>query len=574
MKSPGAASAALLLAVLPRVTAGQAGERVETRSAGQAEEEALAARWRMPPMEMAMPMLPGLRDLVPDVSPFLPGLGADLTELPEARPPSVVRLTDGDTLDLEAALLRRTLGDRAVKLYGFNGEQPGPLIRVRRGATIVVRFRNRIELPITLRWHGVRLENRYDGVPGLTQKPVSPGESFVYRVRFDDPGLFWYHPHQHGEIAQDLGLYGNILVEPDRTDYYAPVNREAFLLLDDLQVDEKGLLPYGFEAPNNALMGRFGNLRLVNGEPAYSLEVHRGEVVRFYVTNASNTRTFNLSMGQAPMKLVAADLSKYEREVRVPNVPVAPGQRYVIDVHFPTPGRVAITSHIQAMNHFAGVFEPRVDTLGAVVVDEKAVQEEYAEEFEELRENEDVRADVEGLRDSFDRPVDRELVLSARVGALPTVVLAVMAMDTLYYPPIEWNDAMPMMNWLSTGREVRWIVHEPVAGGGTAELRPAVGWRFRQHDIVKLRIRNPARGFHPMQHPIHLHGQRFLVLERDGVRQSNFVWRDTVLLPVGATVDLLVEMSNPGRWMLNCQIPEHLGSGMAITFTVLPSPAR
>jgi suppressor of ftsI len=83
---------------------------------------------------------------------------------------------------------------------------------------------------------------------------------------------------------------------------------------------------------------------------------------------------------------------------------------------------------------------------------------------------------------------------------------------------------------------------------------------------------NPGNGVHPMSHPLHMHGQRFLVIVRDGVRTTNLVWKDTTVIPVGSTVDLLVDMSNPGNWMLNCQIPEHMGSGMAMTFTVDPAP--
>ncbi|MDX1428833.1 MAG: multicopper oxidase domain-containing protein, partial [Rhodothermales bacterium] len=87
-------------------------------------------------------------------------------------------------------------------------------------------------------------------------------------------------------------------------------------------------------------------------------------------------------------------------------------------------------------------------------------------------------------------------------------------------------------------------------------------------DVVKIRIFNNPRSFHPMHHPIHIHGQRYLVLEVDGVSTANRVWKDTAIVPVGSTVDLLVDMSNPGKWMLHCHIAEHLHSGMMFGFTV------
>ena len=105
------------------------------------------------------------------------------------------------------------------------------------------------------------------------------------------------------------------------------------------------------------------------------------------------------------------------------------------------------------------------------------------------------------------------------------------------------------------------------------DLGPAIGWRFRQGNLVKIRLFNDPDSWHPMSHPLHLHGQRFVVLEQDGVPSSNLVWRDTVFVPVGSTVDLMVEMSNPGNWMFNCQIPEHLGAGMSMSFSVQPTGA-
>src|SRR5690606_19609133 len=121
------------------------------------------------PMPKGMLMMPGLVGERPPVMPFLPGGGVDITKLPAAKPGEIVKLRDGDTLDLTAMLVRRTIKGRSFAAYGFNGQVPGPLIRVPEKATIVVRFHNRIDMPSTIHWHGVRLDNAFDGVPGLTQ---------------------------------------------------------------------------------------------------------------------------------------------------------------------------------------------------------------------------------------------------------------------------------------------------------------------------------------------------------------------------------------------------------------------
>jgi FtsP/CotA-like multicopper oxidase with cupredoxin domain len=151
-----------------------------------------------------------------------------------------------------------------------------------------------------------------------------------------------------------------------------------------------------------------------------------------------------------------------------------------------------------------------------------------------------------------------------RVKNLPLPIMQSMEMDTLYVPPMEWNDAMPMMNWLSTGEQVTWILRDTDTGKENGEI----DWRFQVGDVVKVRVHNTPDSFHPMNHPFHIHGQRFLVLAVDGVEMENLVWKDTAIVPVGSTVDFLVEMSNPGTWMAHCHIAEHLHSGMMFNFVV------
>ncbi|MCH8962002.1 MAG: multicopper oxidase domain-containing protein, partial [Bacteroidetes bacterium] len=226
--------------------------------------------WTMPPMHPAISMPPGMMVLKPQGTPFLPDPD-DAEAIPEARPRQLIRLADGDTLDLDAGLVRRTIRGRRFVMYGFNGQVPGPLLHVPQEATVVVNFTNHTEWPTAVHWHGVRLDNRFDGVPGVTQDPVEPGGSFQYRVFFRDAGLYWYHPHHREDVQQDLGLYGNMLVRSPDLAYFSPVNREEVLMLDDLLIGEEGLVPYGATSANYMLMGRFGNVFLLNGEPDYTL---------------------------------------------------------------------------------------------------------------------------------------------------------------------------------------------------------------------------------------------------------------------------------------------------------------
>ncbi len=526
------------------------------------EAGAAADAWTMPPMHPAVPLLPGMARLTPRGVPFLPSV--DLESIPEARPRQLVRLGNGGTLDLEAAPVRRTINGRTLVMYGFNGQIPGPLIRVPARTTIFVNFSNRTELPTTIHWHGVRLDNRFDGVPGVTQDPVPPGGSFRYEVFFRDAGLYWYHPHHREDIQQELGLAGNMLVDPLPAHAFADVNREEVLVLDDLLLDDAGVVAFGGTSANYALMGRFGNVLLVNGEPDYTLAVDRDEVVRFFLTNASNTRTFNLSFGDAPTKVIGSDIGKFEAEVWVDSIVIAPAERYIVEVRFDTPGRVEVANRVQGINHRYGGFLEEHTVLGWVEVGDRRTERDLTASFVELHRHDEVVADIDRYRAQFDRPVDLELTLTLETTDLPRPIEEVMRFEGVYFNPVEWTGTMPMMNWLTDTGQVRWILREPSTGRENDDI----AWRFALGDVVKIRLHNDRFAFHAMQHPLHIHGQRFLVVAQDGVPNPHLVWKDTVLLPVGSVTDILLEISNPGRWMVHCHIAEHLESGMKFVFEV------
>ncbi|MDX1396684.1 MAG: multicopper oxidase family protein [Gemmatimonadota bacterium] len=574
-----------LLATAPSAT-----QRVEGRRPDRGPG---AEPWRAPPHYEGIPMLPGLMDLEPYVDPWLPDV--DVAELPSVRRNEIVDLPDGGTLDLEAGFVKRTIGNREFAMLAFNGMQPGPLIRVDAGSTIFVNFTNRTPLPTAIHWHGVRLDNRFDGVPGVTQDAVAPGETFRYQVFFRDAGIYWYHPHHREDIQQELGLYGNMLVESGDPEYYGPANRDEVIILDDLLVDDEGPVAFGEQSANYMLMGRFGNRLLVNGEPlavggeGYSLEVASGEVVRFHVTNAANTRTFNLlildttgatepdPMASAattrggfdtglPIKVVASDVGRFEREVRVRSLTIAPAERYVVDVRFPRAGQYLLMNRVQGINHRQGVFREETRLMGRVVAGDAPAEPDLAAEFGLLRVNDDVIAEFDALRPEFDRPVDHELVLTLELDSLPLPIEQSMQYDRVFFNPVEWTGTMPRMNWATTGREVKWILRDPASGAENE----AIDWSFEVGDVVRIRVHNDRDAFHAMQHPLHIHGQRFVVLEQNGLPNDNLVWKDTVLLPAGSTTDILLEVSNPGRWMVHCHIAEHLESGMKLVMDVTP----
>ena len=535
--------------------------------------------WPRPSMMPGLTMFPALMALdPPGASPFLPGAEIDPAALPLARPRDVISLGDGDEIDLEAGLVRRRIGGRDYVMYGFNGQYPGPLLHVPEAATVTVNFTNSIAWPTTIHWHGLRLDNASDGVPGITQEPVQPGETFRYEIHFRDPGLYWYHPHHREDVLKDLGLYGNMLVEPRQPDYFGPVDREEFLMVDDFLMTGDEPLPFGMERSTHAFMGRFGNRMLTNGEPHYELDVTAGEVIRLYLTNVSNTRTFNLSFERAMeggrqvaarMKVVGTDVGAFEREEWVESIVLSPAERYIVHVRFDEPGDYALLNRVQGIDHLGGSFFSETDSLGVVRVaaaatGARASQSPAGIAFDSLRTNLHAAREIALLREHFDDPIDYELTFTLEADGIPFVVDRLMRFDSAYFHPVEWSGTMPMMNWNSSSEEVRWIIREPSTGRENMDI----DWDFEVGDVVRIRLHNERRSFHAMQHPFHIHGQRFLVLSRNGVPNENLAWKDTVLLPTGTTTDILLEITNPGSWMAHCHISEHLESGMRMLFEV------
>src|SRR5206468_6127053 len=197
--------------------------------------------------------------------------------------------------EIEITQVKRRICDATVLMLTYNGSVPGPTLKVPQGARITVHVTNHGDLDATVHWHGLRLENRYDGTHD-TQAPIPIGQTFTYQVHVPDSGAYWYHPHIREDYGQELGLYGNILVTPNEPVYWPPANRELLLTLDDILIEDGQIAAFGESWPKHVAMGRFGHVLLVAGEPDLSVEAKRGEVVRFYLTNTANTRVFNVAV--------------------------------------------------------------------------------------------------------------------------------------------------------------------------------------------------------------------------------------------------------------------------------------
>jgi len=561
----------------------------------------------------------------------------EVAGLPEARAPELVELSDGDEFDLRIAPVAKRIGDMVVRMLAYNGSIPGPVLRVQEGSEIVVHVENQGDMEATVHWHGLRLENRYDGTHE-TQAPILIGERFSARVTFPDPGVYWYHPHIREDYGQEMGLYGNVLVEPADPDYWPPANREVLLTLDDILLEDGKVAPFSRAETTHSAMGRFGDLLLVSGESDLALTARLGEVVRFYLTNTANTRVFKVVLPGARMKQVGGDSGHVEHEQLVEEVTLAPSERVVVDVLFDRPGELRLEHQTPE----------RIYPLAAIQVSEKPAEPRLQEQFEVLRTNADMLAERERTKPYFEPQPDKTLgfiaemdmgapegdgpvvyacpmhpeVVSEAPGHCPQCGMKLLAVEppaTTYTCPmhpevvreepghcpecgmkllpaqlvaeagagheheghehgheghghagaggIEWEDDMVAVNRMTTPANMRWKLIDRETGAENA----AIDWRFRVGDRVKIRLLNEMAGDHPMHHPFHVHGAgRFLVLSRDGLVEPSLVWKDTVLVLAGETVDILLDVTNPGLWMAHCHIAEHHESGMMFSFNVAP----
>ena len=516
--------------------------------------------------------------------------GNDLTKLPShkvdsVKPTEIVELKDGDTYDMEATIVSQEVGNRTVKRLAYNGQIPGPVLKVQKDAKVTINFTNNIDMETALHSHGLRGDWKMDGAVPITPA-IAVGESFSYELEFPDTGVFWYHPHVREDYQQEMGLYGNMIVEEDG--YWNEADQEEYLIVDDILED--GDFTEG--VVTNTLMGRFGDTLLINDKEDYNFTVKQGEITRAYITNVANTRTFQLEFEGALMKLVGGDVGRIEKEEIIEHQTIGTAERYVIELYYDIPGTYAI--------------DHRGETVGTVTVEASGTNKK--EEFMTLRSNvadyTDIRSDVASL---LSKTPDKNLRLDIEMKGMMQNMMEdmggsqgsgmmmggggdddMMREHCKMMPEmsgcepylegaeeeeeeeehgedgIEWEDDMAMMNNMSSDENIEWVIEDTDTGAKNDEI----DWSFKTGDLVKVRVYNDEKGMHPMQHPLHFHGQRFVVLAEDGELNENMQWKDTVLIPKGQTVDILVDMSNPGKWMAHCHIAEHLHSGMMFQFEV------
>ena len=416
--------------------------------------------------------------------------------------------------------------------WTFNGQFPGPTLRLKQNRPVRILVRNELPEPTTIHWHGIRLNNAADGVPGLTQEPIPPGGTFLYEFTCPDAGTFWYHPHHRSFEQIGRGLYGPLIVEEKDP---LPVDRDLVWVLDDWRLNRQAQILDDFGAFHDiSHAGRLGNSVTLNGMSPDRYPVRRGERLRLRLINAANARIFGLTFTEHRPVVIAWD-----------GHPVDPhrlaGDRLVLG-----PGMRA--DIILDMSARPGESYPVVDDfhpgqryrLLSLAYGADELRAEPPGELPRLPDNPLAVPDLERAR-------RHDLVFGGgMMGGLAEAVLE--------------GRRLPMREIMQRG--LAWTVNGVAMADHHHAGEPMLDLELGKSYILTLRNETA------WPHPIHMHGHAFRVLSRNGEPEAGRIWQDTVLMMPRDVVEIAFVADNPGDWMLHCHILEHQLGGMSGVFRV------
>jgi FtsP/CotA-like multicopper oxidase with cupredoxin domain len=430
--------------------------------------------------------------------------------------------------NLSAAAARRPIvgqpySDTEVWCYG--GRVPGPELRVRQGEPVRIIVENRLAEDTTVHWHGIRLPIAMDGVPGLTQPPIGPGESFTYEFTPPDAGTFWYHPHADSLQQLGRGMAGALIVEEPEP---VAVDRDVLWMLTDWRLRSDAQIASGFgNGMEAAMSGRVGNTVTLNGAVSDGEPVRAGERIRLRLVNGALARIMALRFeGHRPV-VVAID-----------------GQP--CDPHEADGGRLLLGPAM------------RID----VILD---MQGEPGRRYRVIDDYYDGLAYwltelvYDNSQPAREHPVDAPLTLPRN--PVPEPELAGAERHELKLQGgMMGGGAMAGIGGMGMpgmDPDAAWAINGmSMTGDGHAGMPPLL--TLQRGRSYVLTLRNDTAWWHPM----HLHGHSFRVLSRNGSPVPHRQWADTVLIPAKETVDIAFVADNPGDWMLHCHVADHQMSGM------------
>ena len=410
-------------------------------------------------------------------------------------------------------------------MWTYEGVLPGPVLRVRQGQPFRALVENGLDENTTVHWHGMRLPNAMDGVPGLTQPPIRPGGQFTYAFTPRDAGTFWYHPHTNGLEQIGRGLAGVLVVEEAEP---LPFDRDLVWALSDYQLTEDVQVAPGFGNRMSAMMaGRIGNVMTLNGRVPDGVPVRAGERVRLRLANVSVARTMGLRFERHRPVVVAYD-----------GQPCEP--------HEPTAGRVVLGAAMRA--------DIVLDMQGEPGRRYAVTDDFYGDRMAYTL------ADLAYGPAAPIRSHPRDASIRLPRNPLPEPDLAAAERHEM---TLQGGGMSGMMGGgMMRGRAVWAINGQSMTGDSPDGMLPML--TMARGRTIVLMFRNETAWWHPM----HLHGHSFKVLARNGAPVPHGVWGDTMLVAPREVVEVAFVADNPGDWMLHCHVMDQQTAGLMTVLRV------
>lgn len=458
--------------------------------------------------------------------------GAGLAAAASFRGAAGVPANTNHELYLTAALGRVSLVGRshtATNVWCYDNSVPGPVIRVRQGERLRVVVKNGLPEDTTVHWHGVRLLNAMDGVPGLTQAAIKPGDEFAYEFTPPDAGTFWYHPHANSLQQLGRGMAGALIVEEPTE---VPVDRDLLWMLSDWRLTSDAQIASGFgNAMEAAMSGRVGNTVTLNGAISDEVPVRAGERLRLRLVNCALARMMALRFEDHRPVVIAVDGQPCDpHEVDGGRLVLGPAMR--IDVLLDMQGKPG--RRYRVIDDFYDGLSYRLTQLAY-----------------------DKRPPIPV------RSPDAPLVLPRNPLTEPDVGTAERHELRLQGGMMGGGAMMGMGGMQGMSHGAAWSINgSSMTGDGHAGMPPLL--TLERGRSYVLTIHNETAWWHPM----HLHGYSFRVLTRNGSPAPHRQWADTVLVRPKESVEIAFVADNPGDWMLHCHVTDHQVSGMMTVLRV------
>ncbi|WP_079478268.1 multicopper oxidase family protein [Halobacillus salinus] len=408
--------------------------------------------------------------------------------------------------------------NKSVEAWTYNGKVPGEPIRVTEGDYVKVNLKNELKVPVTIHWHGMILPNQMDGVPGLTQDAVQPGETFTYEFVANDAGTYWYHSHQHSSKQVDKGLYGSFIIEEKEK----ATEKDRTFILDEWAVNQEkqslsnmgGMMMGSMSGDGEADTKQMYDTLTVNGKSGTAiepLELDKGETARLRFVNAGYQQ-HRIIFPKGSIKILAADGEDVKGQSNSLNtIEIAPGER--IDVAYTKQGE------------------------GAEVIGEDP----------NLQNAEQIKIPV--VSENANNSIDESLSATTSIGSGITNGSEDLLFDEVPQEDISYQ--MDLSMGMNMGEGMVFQINEEIFPD-----TPPIN--VKEGDVVKVDITNTGR----LNHPMHLHGHHFQIQSKNGQAIDEPIVKDLVHVKPGETYTIYFKADNQGEWLFHCHDNNHAERGM------------